>query len=42
MLESKIMKKLLVIIFLSLAIIPSQADDIRDIEIEGMSIGEVY
>lgn len=41
MLESKIMKKLLVIIFLSLYfIIPSQADDIRDIEIEGMSIGE--
>ena len=35
------MKKLLVIIFLSLYfIIPSQAEDIQDIEIEGMSIGE--
>ena len=35
------MKKLLAIIFLSLHFItPSQADDIRDFQIEGMSIGD--
>lgn len=35
------MKKLLVIIILSLcSIIPSQADDIREFQIEGMSIGD--
>jgi hypothetical protein len=35
------MKKLLVIIVLSLCfIIPSQADDIRDFQVEGMSIGD--
>ena len=35
------MKKLLVIIFLSLCLInSSQADDIRDLQIEGMSIGD--
>ena len=35
------MKKILVIIFLSFYfIIPSQADDIRDFQIEGMSIGD--
>ena len=34
------MKKILGIIILSLCfIIPSQADDIRDLEIEGLSIG---
>ena len=36
-----LMKKLLAIIVLSLCfIIPSQADDIRDFQIEGMSIGD--
>ena len=35
------MKKLLAIIILSLCFItPSQADDIRDFQIEGMSVGD--
>ena len=35
------MKKILIIIILSLCfIIPSQADDIRDFQIEGISIGD--
>ena len=35
------MKKTLLILFLSLYfIIPSQADDIRDFQIEGMSVGD--
>ena len=41
MLGSWIMKKLLAIIALSLCLItPSQADDIRDFQIEGMSVGD--
>ena len=39
--EIKQMKKLLAIIILSLCFItPSQADDIRDFQIEGISIGD--
>ena len=41
MVGSKNMKKLLAIIVLSLCFItPSQADDIKDFQIEGISIGD--
>ena len=35
------MKKFLVIIFISICFLaPSQADDIRDLQIEGISVGD--